>query len=189
MCGIEFDFEYFLINLSYFYNICKNSTGGGGAKVWVKIPDIVVNTPERQEIFKEIFYDKCDFMTIQSISPVFSGIDYKAIKPDYDSTFFNETKLINVDVCPQPFYTMTLLADGSVSPCCETERICMGNINNVTIYNIWNSATFKQFRYAHLKYSYKNINTCKDCKMPLYFNNSFDNIDSIKEKLLAAYEC
>lgn len=67
--------------------------------------------------------------------------------------------------CEYPFTQLNITTDGSVSMCCAdmffNEK--MGNINENTIIEIWNSDKFNRIRYDLLKGNRKNMSTCAKC--------------------------
>jgi radical SAM protein with 4Fe4S-binding SPASM domain len=182
--GVEIDFDRFLEQLIYFYNNKKDT------EIWVKMPDIALNTKEKRNMFETLFSDKSDHRMIQTIGPLFSCVDYSKMGLNKDNTVFQELPLNDVCVCPTSFYLIYLIPDGSVFPCFEIQfrDLIMGNINDDSIYNIWNGRKMTDFRYEHLKKTWKNINICNECTSPMYFNNSYDNIDNSRERLLDVYK-
>jgi radical SAM protein with 4Fe4S-binding SPASM domain len=181
--GANVDFDKFLEQIMYFYEN-KNDT-----EIWVKMPDIVLDTREKEKLYEELFKDKSDHRMIQSIGPLFSCVDYSKMGLQ-EKTVFQELELKDVLICPTSFYLVYLIPDGSIFPCFEIQirDLIVGNINDDTIFNIWNGERMNDFRYNHLYKTWKNINICNHCKSPNCFNNSFDNIDDSREKLLCFYK-
>jgi len=183
-CDFNINIQNFLEHLEYFH---KNKTN---TKIWVKMPDIVLDSEDKKEKYEELFKDKCDYLTTMTIQPLFknSNVDYSNMQIDNSKSIFEEeTK--QVFVCSQPFFTLYLLADGSIYPCCslEKEGLSVGNINENTIFEIWNSEKLKNFRLNHLKNTYNNMSICKNCEEPEVLNNHYDNIDSERERLISLY--
>jgi radical SAM protein with 4Fe4S-binding SPASM domain len=178
VCGVHIDFDKFLNNINYYYQNKKNT------KIWIKAPNIVINTEDKIRKFKNIFSDKCDVMTSMNIVPLYD-VDYSKFDIDENRSCF-EQNAGNVTVCPQPFYSLYLLPNGDVYPCCaiEKQNLAVGNINDSTLYEIWNGAILKNFQYLHLKETWKMLAVCHKCTQPNNFNNEYDNIDEIQKELV-----
>lgn len=183
-CGYKIDFAEFLKNLSYLFENKK------GIEVCLKIPDIVINSKEKEFAAKQIFEDKCDIFTIQSISPLHNSVDYSKVKDEYNQTMYCDNALKEVTVCPQPFYSMQLMADGSVRPCCMLEVECytVGNINDESIIDIWNGEKLKNLRCLHLDGQRELIPSCKACNYPKYLDNHYDNLDNNRINLIQKFK-
>lgn len=178
-CGYNIDFQEFLHNLDYLYKNKKQ------CEVIFKIADIVINTEKKKKTLYQIFSNKCDFITIQSICPLHNEIDYTKIKDNYSETIYQDNKLREVKVCPQPFYSMQLMADGKIRPCCMLEPECfeIGDINENTIIEIWNGDKLNYLRKLHLLGESKKINSCENCNYPTYLDNIYDNIDDYANEI------
>lgn len=183
-CGVNIDYQKFLDNLSYFYKNKKNT------KIWVKMPDFVVDTEDKKQLYHELFGDKCDNLTTMIIQKLYNGVDYSELQLDENTGVFQDIfEKRDVTACPHPFYALYLLPNGDIFPCCAIYNLknVIGNINIDSIYNIWNGAKLKKFRYKLLKDTYKNLDACKNCLEPVALDNSYDNIDTERERLLKIY--
>lgn len=178
-CGCKLDFDKFLSNLDYLYKNKKQ------CEVILKMPDIIINDEEKREHFHKIFADKCDVLTIQDIVPISDEINYKNIKSDFSTTVYQQ-KVKKFDVCPQPFYTSIIKADGSVQPCCNWASVfVIGNIKKDDFSELWNGDEIRKVRLIQLK---KPIKFCQTCPIPLYMISELDCIDDIKTELIREYE-
>lgn len=184
ICGFDINYEEFLNNLSYFYKNKKHT------EIWVKMPDIALDTKEKINLFNTLFSDKCDKLMTMSIQPLYSssGIDYTEMSIQKNKSVF-ETQKREINICPMPFYMLYLLPNGDIYPCCaiEYKNLCMGNINADSLSTIWDSALFNNFRLYHCTHTYRNIEACNGCVQPDCFNNDYDNIDSEKNMLIKYY--
>lgn len=181
-CGTKIDLKYFLSNLSYLY---KNR---GDKKIFLKIPDIAINTNEKKEKFYELFEDKCDHIIFQKISPLQNPVNYSDIISDFSKTQYFE-EVHRIKVCHQPFMMMQILANGDVAPCCALDiyKPIIGNINNEDIYDIWNGNEMKKFRLMMLEEKRNTIKACEQCGYPEYQYNKYDDIDNYNKELLKKY--
>ena len=182
ICGYKINFKEFVDNIEYLY---KNR---GNTKIALKIADIAIDTEDKQKKFFELFEDKADYLIIQKISPLQNIVDYSNIISDYSKGVYLEG---NIDclVCPQPFYSMQILADGRVVPCCSLnlDSPTIGNINSKNIYEIWNDNKLRDLRIRMLKVNKNLIDGCKNCNYPKFQYNKYDYIDNCKEELLKRY--
>jgi len=182
-CGFNIDYEAFLDNLSYFYKNKKHT------EIWVKMPDIALDTEEKFDEYKTLFSDKCDKLTTMSIQPLFSDVDYSKMQITIGKSVFETENNAKVVMCSMPFYMLYLLPNGDIYPCCALERtnLCMGNISINSLSNIWNGHTFNNFRLRHCTQTYKNIDVCMGCSQSNCFSNNYDNIDSKRNELIQYY--
>ncbi|WP_297276690.1 radical SAM protein [uncultured Brachyspira sp.] len=183
ICGYKINFKEFVDNIEYLY---KNR---GNTKIALKIADIAIDTEDKQKKFFELFEDKADYLIIQKISPLQNIVNYTDIISDYSKGVYIENKT-NCLVCPQPFYSMQILADGRVAPCCSLnlDSPTIGNINSKNIYDIWNDNKLRDLRIRMLKGNRNLIGGCKKCNYPEFQYNKYDYIDNYREELLKKYE-
>jgi radical SAM protein with 4Fe4S-binding SPASM domain len=66
--------------------------------------------------------------------------------------------------CPWIYYSMAILVNGDVVPCCRdaTGEFVMGNILHQSLEQIWNGKKFRDFR-ARLNQNQGNISICRLC--------------------------
>ena len=96
---------------------------------------------------KKIFGGKCLYTTIKNYFHTFSD------KP-------------TIDLCLNPFFSVTILANGNVTPCCYMfdEDIIYGNLKDADLRTIWNES---EVRKEHIK-SFKTeqyFERCNKCSM------------------------
>ncbi|MEQ8171298.1 MAG: radical SAM protein, partial [Candidatus Eremiobacterota bacterium] len=116
VCGIDIDFEKFIQNLKYFFD------NKGSAQVYIKIIDCALNGREDEEKFYEIFGNFCDTIAIEHAVPIHSGVAYEDILKDKDNSLTQfGLPVSEVQICPQPFFTMQINPDGKVVPCFSFE--------------------------------------------------------------------
>lgn len=67
--------------------------------------------------------------------------------------------------CPQLWYRLAIMSDGSVSPCCLDVKGMMklGNVNDMTIKEIWHSDYLNRLRGLHRNNKFHEIPLCKEC--------------------------
>ena len=81
-------------------------------------------------------------------------------------------------VCPFPFYTMVVNANGDVTACCVdwNKNTCVGNLKNASVAEIWNGHAFREFRRMHLENRRHENASCRNCT---YLFTSPDNLDNL----------
>jgi radical SAM protein with 4Fe4S-binding SPASM domain len=99
-----------------------------------------------EELFLSRFQDYVDFVDFQQ----FQQIGRKNAK---------EVKI----ECRAPFQRMAVFANGDVSPCCTffSKKLIVGNANNATLKEIWNSDDVKKVRDALV--AKKPLAICAEC--------------------------
>ncbi|TXJ19720.1 radical SAM protein [Brachyspira aalborgi] len=181
-CNYKINFNNFVENINYLY---KNR---GDKKVYLKIADISLDNEDKKNLFYKLFEDKADYLIIQKISPLQNVVDYNEIINDNSKGVYFENTQKSL-VCPQPFFSMTICADGKVAPCCSLnlDSPTIGNINNNDIYEIWNDYNLKNLRVSMLNAKIESIDGCSSCVYPIYQYNKYDDIDDFREELLMKY--
>lgn len=186
--GVNFDFDKFLENMTYYYQNKKNTD------IWIKLPDIVC---QNTDSVTKLFMGKCDKITVNAIQPLYTkfDVDYSGLQLNYQNNVFDTSINKDVVVCSQPFFLFCLIPNGDIYPCAALEKtlddvsIAVGNVNeSISLSNIWGGSKLNKFRLAHLTQTYKNMETCNLCPEPICYSNEFDNIDEEKERLTYYYE-
>ena len=178
-CGVDMDFETFVKQIEYLYSI------RGNARIIVKITDAVLSSPEKEQMFYDIFDPICDVIAVEHASTIWYDFDCDVI--DGNESLY-KTGVQKKEVCPYPFWAMTVHSDGLVSPCCHDymRHMPVGNAYQESLPDIWNGEKFKQFRLNMLREGVSSIQHCDTCGWPVL--GSLDNIDSFRTELLHRLE-
>jgi radical SAM protein with 4Fe4S-binding SPASM domain len=177
--GKKVDFDELVDNIRWLYSHKKQ------CKVSVKVADIGLEEGEEQ-LFYDTFKDISDQMYIERIRPMFkeNNNDGKAV-----SKYGHEH--LPVLVCPQPFFMMSVTASGDILPCCSFyDPSNLGNINNTTLKEVWNSKKLKDFQLMLLSRARKvqsHYPVCASCLMPDAVitpgDELDDKVDEIKRRM------
>lgn len=169
--GIHIDFKQFIENIRHFYLNRK------GCKMHLKM--INLGTKDDYKLFYSIFLNICDELSIQHMLK-YTGDKTENIYGD---------KFKGCYICSRPFISMSVSSDGSVMPCCRETRedLVLGNIQNETMFDLWNSDKIKDIRISHLKKQKDKYITCKECCLPDNITYDADNLDEHADKLLRRY--
>ena len=139
--------------------------------------------------FYEIFGDICDTIAIEHVVPIHSGIEYdKVLKGQ--QTFVTQFGLpvSEVEICPQPFFTMQINPDGKVVPCFSFEYPgIMGDCNSQSVCDIWNGEKFQNFRRTMLDGAKNVCETCAKCNIIKYRLFPEDILNDDAERLKTYY--
>lgn len=82
-----------------------------------------------------------------------------------------QTTLHRAVPCRIPWNQVTILWNGDVTPCCYDfdGKSVVGNVNEKSIAEIWNSPKMARFRKYHVSGNYKKVESCKNCRpMPAH---------------------
>lgn len=89
------------------------------------------------------------------------------------------------EVCPFPFYTLAITANGDTTVCCVdwNKATTVGNVFEEDITTIWNGEKMRLFRQMHLTRNRRDNPSCKNCT---FLYTTPDNIDNMPEDTVAA---
>ncbi len=187
-CGIKIDFESFVENLKYLYEH-KNK-----CQIRMKIADIALKNEENGERrFEEIFGKIADSIFIEHIIPLFKGVDYDLIDKNINRTVMEGREGIKTDyihkVCHRPFFKVRVAANGLVtSCCCDTPHdVVYGDINNESLYSIWNGEKHRAFLRMQLEGKRFMHSSCKDCVAANDITTEADLLDPYAEEILKRF--
>jgi radical SAM protein with 4Fe4S-binding SPASM domain len=179
--GVKIDFEKFLENISYLNENKRN------CMVTIKICDISLKTPEDKNIFFDTFSGICNTISIEHIVPIWYEMEYNNRIVGQENDIYGKKK-IPKKICPVPFFSLAVHPNGDVSPCCQDwqHKLVLGNINNETLYQIWNGKIYYDFCFKQLEKGRKAILTCANCEYPEVV--AMDNIDIYSTNVLEHYK-
>lgn len=184
-CGVKLDYEKFLDNLKYLY---KNK---GNCQIRMKIADLAIkDVPHGKERFEELFGDKADSIFIEHILPLYGDVDYDGIDSTINCSYMCGRENVPTNhvhkVCHRPFFRVRIAANGLVSSaCCDTPHdIIYGDINQESLYDIWNGEKHKAFLKMQLEGKRFLHPSCKDCVAANDITTEADCLDPWAEEIL-----
>lgn len=179
--NINLNFDKFVKNLGYFYH------KKGKIEMHIKIVDIALDNKEDEKRFYKIFGDICDTIGIEHASPIFPGVKYNSVLKDSVYTQFG-LKVSEVQVCPQPFFTLQINPDGKVVPCYSVSYpAILGDCNNQSLSEIWNGSTYQQFRKKMLDGPENVCELCAKCNIIKHRLFPEDNLNKDASRLKKIY--
>jgi len=184
ICKVNVDFENLVENLKYFF---KNK---GNTQVYIKIIDCAIGSKDEEQRFYEIFGDICDTIAIEHVGPIFPYVDYKHLlkNKNLKLTQFG-LPVSEVQICPQPFFTLQINPDGKVVPCYSIiYPTIMGDCNNQSVCEIWNGKQFQHFRREMLDGAKNVCDICADCKIVKHRLFPEDVLNNDAERLKKFYK-
>ncbi len=173
---IKLDYEKLKENIAHLYAQRKN------CKIHVKIVDSGLSDKEKQK-----FYD--DFANISTSTHIDSLMGWSMSESKDFTLGTNPNKspdganLISKQVCPFPFYTLTINFDGTVSVCCVdwSHNTLVGDIKAQSLKSIWLGEELFKFRKMHLQKERYQNKACSNCQ---YLDTLQDNIDQYADVIL-----
>ncbi len=182
VAGVKTNFQKILENIIYF---CENKKQ---CKVFIKVPDIGVNSESERQFFFNMFDKYADQMFIENIFPAWPNFDLEKLKRNDGIGYYNTPlRKDPVKVCTLPFYDLTITHTGIVTACSiDWEyKTNFGDVNGESLFEIWNNKIFNDFRRMQLKGERFENELCKKCDALEYCEP--DIIDDYSEMILEKY--
>lgn len=179
VCGVRIDYEKFYHQLKSFYEYSR-----GKCNVHIKTVDLSLDDGE-EEKFLKMYGPICDTIYVDKVEPVFRGVDYDGIV-QHTEIYTKEQYLKNSKVCCSSiFYTLYVLADGRIAPCCDhPQPVIYGNIKDIGLSEAWNSEKRKQFLIQHLEHRRCENKICAQCASPLVRKFESDKLDGYEKEII-----
>ena len=170
------DFDKLLGNIKYLYEIRDT------CKVTIKISDASLADENDKARFFDIFQDMCDTISVEHVVPMYYGLKSSETAEETLDIYFN--KKVIKKICPVSFYTLSVNAEGIISPCCIDWRheLPFGNANSQSLFDIWNGTAYREFYIQQLTSSRQSILPCRNCGYPDFV--AMDNIDAFQNVIL-----
>lgn len=181
LCGVKVSYHKIIENVAAVYN--DKVKRGKDCLISVKsFEQSLAHEGEREQFFRD-FGGICDQISIQSIVPIRSEVDYSGQECSYDKNLLQQD-VVRIDVCAQPFYALYVHASGDVLPCCiDLGHLIVGNIRENGLDEIWNGSKLRRVREEQLARRRYDNNACRDCCYPSNGMQIKDRIDSVAETL------
>lgn len=156
VCEATVDFEELHQNLSYFFQIKKDT------QINIKIVDAALKRGEEDK-FYQLFSGIADRVFIETVAPIWKEKDFTDLQRE-DQLVFNKfgKGFSPQKICPVIFHTLVVLPNGDVYPCTQllsTEKL--GNIQDKTLVEMWNSEERRKLLKRQCQFCAPEI--CTDC--------------------------
>ncbi len=175
VCLKTVDFSNLIDNIDFLYANKQD------CQISVKLADMALD-PEEEKLFYETFGPIADRVYIECIRPIFpqSTQDGRWI-----SKFGNDHP--PVIVCPQPFFMLSVTANGDIFPCCAYQDPAdLGNVCKSSLEEAWKSSELRRFRKMLLNGTRKRqgkYSACRQCNIPDVVTMPKDELDSRANEL------
>lgn len=182
IAGVQVDFEQLLSNIKDLYE--RSNRNGRSLEVYVKIVDAAVDMKKKEEIFYNLFENICHKICIDHIVPIWSGWDELSNRFELKQAGVHGQVLQSIQVCPFPFYSLTVAPDGIATVCCSdwSRKLIIGDLNSQSLVDVWNGDTLRKLWIEMLSGNKDRYEMCKKCVYPMYDCN--DNIDAYAGEIL-----
>lgn len=176
VCNVSIDFDKLVSQIQYFFNNKRNTD------VYIKIIDCALNNEHEKDEFIRIFTPICDDICIEPLINFFDNVPFKA--EDEKQSNCLHGGILDSAICPQPFYMVYLLPDGTIAPCnaVGNKEIYLGNIQENSLCDIWKSNKRKNFLLSQLD-GYKSLASCKNCNTILCAYSPEDKLDDYRDRI------
>lgn len=177
--GVSVDFDLLVNNIRDLYNKKRNF------KIYIKTMEEGLSSGGREKFF-EIFGNICDEIYFEHCVDNWPDFKSDNIVPIIDKriSILGAKTVPYKKVCPQPFYNLTVCADGEVTGCCAdwAVKLKMGNVNSESLLDIWNGSDFSEFRMMMLRGERSSHPVCGSCGYPTF--TCVDSMDDDANNIL-----
>ena len=185
VCGVDLDFDRFIENIRFFY------AHRGKTQIHIKIIDCALDGAEDEQQFYELFGDICDSIGVENVGPIYPWVDYGNILGEKQK---NVTQFglaaADLNVCPQPFFTLQINPDGKVVPCYSIDYPCIvGDCSKESLYDIWHGMALQGFRCGMLDGIRHASAACASCLIIKHRVFPEDVLDNDVARLRRIYGC
>lgn len=178
-CNASIDFEKLIQNIKYLHSVSHNT------KIVVKVCETVFDVPGKREAFYQKIEPICDKICVEYPVPFWYELNHNIEDNGIDIYGNPATRKA---VCPVPFYTMCINANGVVTPCCSDwkNRLQMGDSKTQALASIWKGQKYRELYTELLKNGNSGIHPCRYCHFHEFV--AMDNIDPYRIELLNRLE-
>ena len=169
------EFERIVENVKYFDSI------SGDCEVLVKISGDHL-TEDEKKLFLDTFGDHCDKIYIEHVMSCWPNFELGDLVNNEFGIYGQEIK--EVDICPYPFYSMSINSDGIVSLCFLdwSRKLIIGDVRTESVKSVWQSSSMKKYQKMFLDGKRKKHPVCGDCGQ--LSHGMPDNLDPHREKIV-----
>ncbi len=181
------NFESYVEEIKYLHSIKKQ------LQIDIKIADACLpEGGDGRKKFFEIFGDYCDRISVEGAHILIHGTKSYGVLSDDKETLklhkYKEFENIELNVCPLPFYTMTVMANGNIDLCsCVAMPLTIPglNIKTCTLKEVWNGEYRKEVLLKNLKQDYTGVaEICGTCTRKQNFSFPQDSLDDDRDRLI-----
>ncbi len=174
--GVKLEYKRVLANVRDFYEV------RGNCEMLVKINGDTLSEQEKQT-FLDDFGDCSDKIHIEHIMSCWPEFQLRGVDVNQSKGIYGQ-EILEVDVCPYPFYSFSINSDGLASVCFLDwgRKMIVGDAKEQTVQDIWNGNELKAYRKMFLSGERKQHSVCGGCGQMTH--GQPDNIDSYRQQIL-----
>lgn len=182
--GRRIDFAAFVSEIEYLFSVKEQ------LQVDLKIADTCLLGEGARERFFERFGSCCDRISVESAHILIQHTRSYGPLSDPRTALhkYQEFSDVHLRVCPLPFYTMTVMANGNVDLCsCVAMPLTAEGltVETSTLKEIWDGAFRREVLLKHLQEDYTgSAEICGFCPRKLNFSFPQDSLDGDRERLI-----
>jgi radical SAM protein with 4Fe4S-binding SPASM domain len=173
---VKFDYRELVESVRYLYE------RRGACKVGTKIIDFGLSEEEKIQFFND-FNEISDFINVDQPSDWNNKSERDFTLGYAPKGYLDLPVFSKKEVCPVPFYSLSICFNGDVSICCVdwAHDTVVGNLSTESIVDLWNGESLFNFRKMHLTHNRKDNKSCANC---FSINGWIDNIDPHADEIL-----
>lgn len=173
--NVKTEFDRIVENVKHFDSI------SGDCEVLVKISGDHL-TADEKKMFIDTFGDHCDKIYIEHVMSCWPNFEIDDMVNQEFGIYGQPIK--EVDICPYPFYSMSINSDGIVSLCFLdwSRDLIIGDIKTESVVDVWQSKKMKQYQKMFLDGKRKGHPICGDCGQMSH--GLPDNLDPHRDAIL-----
>jgi len=131
------------------------------------------------------------FETFLPISSAASIENLMAVTPESAEVVGDDAKgmtgvslSVERKVCPSPFYSLSIHANGDAGVCCSDwhHKTVVGSIARQSLKDIWDGDDLRDFRMAHLEKSWRGVDACSGCEIVKHYP-VYEDLDAKTDEL------
>ncbi|HEX7822846.1 MAG TPA: radical SAM/SPASM domain-containing protein [Sphingobium sp.] len=173
---VRFDFDAFVEKVRHLYSI------RGDMKIHVKTVAQNLDYARGEDVkFFDTFGPISDGIYIENTVSSWPQFDVASAVDVVVDAYGRDT--VRKEICPYLFYTLSINADGVVSPCCVdwNRELAIGSAATQSLLDIWNGPLLQALRREHIVDGLMANPSCASCGQVHSCTN--DNLDGEREKL------
>ena len=169
------EFERIVDNVKYFDSI------SGDCEVLVKISGDHL-TKNEKKLFLDTFGDYCDKIYIEHVMSCWPNFELGELVNNEFGIYGQEIK--EVDICPYPFYSMSINSDGIVSLCFLdwSRKLIIGDVRSESVKEVWQSRKMRKYQKMFLDGERKKHPICGKCGQ--LSHGMPDDLDPYREQII-----
>lgn len=177
---VRFDFDAFVENVRHLYSI------RGAMKVHIKtVAQNLDFSKGEDRLFFDTFGGIADGIFIENT--VASWPDFAVDGSVSEEIDAYGGRTVQKSICPYLFYSLSINADGVVSPCCVdwNRELALGSVADSALIDIWTGEALADLRRRHVLDGLKSVHSCQSCgQVHACTHDNFDGrVDDLKKRL------